>query len=50
MHESGLFQSRYSGYGIAFHKENVYLNGARPVLYGDEGMLGRRLTPTDPGI
>lgn len=41
--------SRYSHYGIAFHKACLYEFGARPVLYGSESEIGRRLKPDDPG-
>lgn len=38
-----VLRKRYSGYGIAFHKGGLHLCGARPVIYGDEALLGRRV-------
>jgi hypothetical protein len=41
--------NRYSGYGIAYHKVPLYQAGGRPVLYGSERELGRRLRQGEPG-
>jgi hypothetical protein len=40
---------RYSGYGIVYHKYCLYREGARPVLYGSEKELGRRLDTGESG-
>lgn len=40
---------RYSGYGIAYHKSDLFAFGARPVLYGDASMLGERIRPEEEG-
>jgi hypothetical protein len=41
--------SRYSGFGIAYHKYALFHAGGRPVLYGSKCMLGRRMKPDEPG-
>jgi hypothetical protein len=41
--------SRYSHYGIAYHKACLFEQGARPVLYGGDTEIGRRLQPADSG-
>jgi hypothetical protein len=41
--------SRYSGFGIAYHKYAIFNAGGRPVLYGSKSMLGERIKPDEPG-
>lgn len=41
--------NRYSGFGIAYHKYALFTSGGRPVLYGSEDILGRKLKSNDPG-
>jgi hypothetical protein len=44
-----LLPERYSGYGIAYHKYHLHRVGGRPVLYGSDTELGRRLNEGEPG-
>lgn len=41
--------SRYSGFGIAYHKYAFYNKGGQPVLYGSKFMLGKKLNPGEAG-
>lgn len=41
--------SRYSPYGIAFYKRALYEYGGRPVIYGEEDILGVPLTSAEAG-
>lgn len=41
--------SRYSGFGIAYHKYAFFNSGGQPVLYGSKSMLGRKLSPDEQG-
>jgi hypothetical protein len=40
---------RYSGFGVAYHKFALFEAGGRPVLYGSESMIGRKLKLGEPG-
>jgi hypothetical protein len=42
-----VLPNRYSPYGIALHKRALYEYGGRPVIYGTEDILGRRLTTNE---
>jgi hypothetical protein len=41
--------TRYSGYGIAYHKYPLFSFGGRPVIYGSKDILGKRLAATEEG-
>lgn len=41
--------SRYSGFGIAYHKYALHAAGGRPVIYGSPGILGRKINEDEPG-
>lgn len=41
--------SRYSGFGIAYHKYALFAAGGRPVIYGSPAILGRRIKEGEPG-
>jgi hypothetical protein len=41
--------SRYAHYGVAFHKACLYEAGGRPVLYGGDSEIGRRLQSHEAG-
>lgn len=47
--ESCKLSSRYRPYGVALHKWALYHYGGRPVIYGSEDMLGRKLTLNERG-
>src|SRR6266851_463989 len=36
-----VLQNRYSPYGIALEKRNLFIYGGRPVTYGDTNLLSR---------
>ncbi|HTQ40289.1 MAG TPA: hypothetical protein VMJ32_14785 [Pirellulales bacterium] len=40
MEQLRLWNKRYSGYGLAYYKPYLHCHGARPVIYGDENILG----------
>jgi hypothetical protein len=42
--------SRYSNYGIAYHKVPLYDAGGRPVLYGTERELGKKIQNCPEGV
>jgi hypothetical protein len=42
--------SRYPLYGVALKKEQLYGHGGRPVIYGDDTLLGRRVKEGEPGF
>jgi len=44
-----VLSNRYNPYGIALHKRALYRYGGRPVIYGEEDILGRRLRPNEHG-
>ncbi len=48
--ECSVTTSRYSGYGIAYHKVALHELGGRPVIYGSEDMLGRKLRAGEEGF
>ena len=43
-----VLQGRYRPYGIALHKRALFKYGGRPVIYGSEDILGRKLKPNEP--
>lgn len=43
-----IVRSRYSGYGIAYHKVDLHAFGGRPVLYGTSEILGRQVRQGEP--
>ncbi|MGE3409013.1 MAG: abortive infection system antitoxin AbiGi family protein [Pirellulales bacterium] len=42
--------SRYSGFGVAYHKYALYSHGGRPVFYGTKDMMGRKLKMDEDGF
>jgi hypothetical protein len=40
--------SRYSAFGIAYHKYALFQMGGRPVIYGPDAILGNRIEKHDP--
>lgn len=44
-----IWPSGYRPYGIGIHKRALYQYGGRPVIYGTEDMLGRKLRPNEHG-
>jgi hypothetical protein len=40
----GMLRDRYTEFGVAVRKADLYRYGGRPVIYGDERILGVRLT------
>ena len=42
--------SRYPLYGIAVKKEHLYEYGGRPVIYGDENLIGRKVKEGKPSF
>ena len=43
-------KSRYSGFGIAYHKVVIHELGGRPVIYGTEDILGTKIKPGEEGF
>ena len=41
--------TRYSGFGIAYHKCALFHAGGRPVLYGSKPVLGKPIKRNEPG-
>ncbi|OAI45813.1 hypothetical protein AYO44_12365 [Planctomycetaceae bacterium SCGC AG-212-F19] len=37
------------GFGIAYHKRCLYEAGGRPVIYGDQSLVGTEIKPGEPG-
>ena len=37
------------GFGIAYHKRCLYLAGGRPVIYGDQSIVGTEIKPGEHG-
>jgi hypothetical protein len=42
-----MLRDRYTEFGVAVRKADLYRYGGRPVIYGDEGVLGARLSPEE---
>lgn len=40
--------NRYSGFGFAYHKHDLFNFGARPVIYASRDILGTKLKPDHP--
>jgi len=40
---------RYSGYGVAYFKPTLYGEGGRPVLYGSDLEIGKKIKEGEPG-
>ena len=43
----GMLRDRYTEFGVAVMKADLYRYGGRPVIYSSEGILGVRLTPDE---
>jgi hypothetical protein len=48
LHMPGV-RNRYRGYGIAYHKVDLYYCGGRPVLYGTSEILGHQVRQGERG-